>query len=152
VGDEVSVGAMSWQGREGFGVCGGFGAGSSIHRPSVAFGARRASAPARRPAVARVGRLTRAVVATSGRLDGLLAGCDALLREAIPGGAPLENVPVQPRSVCGTFSRTARPPLRDVSGSAGPVILGPREAREGADGCRTHEPGSDPLPQFQSTT
>jgi hypothetical protein len=29
-----------------------------------------------------------------------------------PRVPPLENVPKQPRSVCGTFSRTARPPLR----------------------------------------
>jgi hypothetical protein len=126
------VGAMSWQGRGRFGVCGGFGAGSSIHRPSVAFGARRASAPARRPAVARVGRLTRAVVATSGRLDGLLGGCGALLRYALPEGAPLENVPKQPRSVCGTFSRTARPPFPALRCSAQYGILGPSGAREGA--------------------
>jgi hypothetical protein len=77
---DLSVGAMSWQGRGRFGVWGGFGAGSSKHRPAVAFGARRASAPARRPAVARVGHFTRAVAATSGRLDGLLAGGDALVR------------------------------------------------------------------------
>jgi hypothetical protein len=31
---------------------------------------------------------------------------------ALPEGAPLENVPKHARSVCGTFSRTARPPLR----------------------------------------
>jgi hypothetical protein len=72
-------------------------------------------------------------VATSGRLDGLLRCRCALLRYALPEGAPLENVPMQPRSVCGTFSRTARPPVRDVSCSAGHVFLGPREAREGAN-------------------
>jgi hypothetical protein len=103
---------MSWQGRVRFGVCGGFGAGSSIHRPSVAFGAHRASAPARRPAATWCTLHSRVASVASGRLDGLLAGCDALLRYALPEGAPLENVPMQPRSVCGTFSRTARPPLR----------------------------------------
>jgi hypothetical protein len=106
---------------------------SSKDRPAVAFGACRASAPARRPAVARVGRLTRAVVATSGRLDGLLRCRCALLRLALPEGAPLENVPMQPRSVCGTFSRTARPPVRAITCSAESVILGPQGAREGAN-------------------
>jgi hypothetical protein len=104
---------------------------SPAHGPSVTCGF--ASAPARRPAVARVGRLTRAVVATSGRLDGLLRCRCALLRYALPEGAPLENVPMQPRSVCGTFSRTARPPLRDFSCPAESVVLGPQGAREGAN-------------------
>jgi hypothetical protein len=38
-----------------------------------------------------------------------------------PRIATLENVPMQPRSVCGTFSRTARPPLRPNPFSASRV-------------------------------
>jgi hypothetical protein len=105
---------------------------SPAHGPSVTCGFA-GSAPARRPAVARVGRLTRAVAATFGRLDGLLRCRCALLRYALPEGAPLENVPMQPRSVCGTFSRTARPPLRAITCPAESVILGPQGAREGAN-------------------
>jgi hypothetical protein len=95
--------------------CRALGPVSPKHRPAVAFGARRASAPARRPAVAWGVRCARSDSATSGRLGGLLAGCDALLREAIPGGAPLENVPRGAGSVGGTFSRTARPPWREFA-------------------------------------
>jgi hypothetical protein len=58
---------------------------SPLHRPAVAFGACRASAPARRPAVAWCVQRPHAGSATSGRLDGLLGGCDALLRHGIPG-------------------------------------------------------------------
>jgi hypothetical protein len=59
--------------------------------------------------------IPRSVSATSGRLDGLRGGCDALLRYAIPEGAPLENVPLPVRRDTGTFSRTARPPVREFS-------------------------------------
>jgi hypothetical protein len=72
---------------------------SPDHRPAVAFGARRASDPARRPAVATVDRVTRTVSATSGRLGGLLGGCGALLREAIPGEAPHGIVPIRTRTL-----------------------------------------------------
>jgi hypothetical protein len=99
-------------GFDGSGTRGDVGGGSPFHRPAVAFGARRASVPARRPAVAWSVCDPRTTSATSGRLDGLLGSCDALLRHAIPGGAPLENVPKHARSVGGTFSRTARPPVR----------------------------------------
>jgi hypothetical protein len=57
---------------------------SPRHRPAVAFGACRASAPARRPAVACGVRGPRSVSATFGRLDGLLGGCGALFRGALP--------------------------------------------------------------------
>jgi hypothetical protein len=107
--------------------------GTPRHRPAVAFGAGRASVPARRPAVARDVCPARVISATSGRLDGLRGGCDALLRYAIPEGAPLENVPLPVRRDTGTFSRTAHPPVREFSCSAGPVILVPRGAREGAN-------------------
>jgi hypothetical protein len=107
--------------------------GISRFRPAVAFGAGRASVPARRPAVARDVCPARVISATSGRLDGLRGGCDALLRYAIPEGAPLENVPLPARRDTGTFSRTAHPPVREFSCSAGPVILVPRGAREGAN-------------------
>jgi hypothetical protein len=70
--------------------------------------------------------------ATSGRLGGLLGGCGALLRHATPEGAPLENVPKRARSVGGTFSRAARPPVRAVTCSGEHPILVPRGAREGA--------------------
>jgi hypothetical protein len=49
-----------------------------------------------------------------------------------PGGAPLENVPRGAGRVGGTFSRTARPPVRAIPCSAQHVILGPFGAREGA--------------------
>jgi hypothetical protein len=120
-------------GSEGFGARGGVGDGTPRHRPAVAFGAGRASVPARRPAVARDVCPARVISATSGRLDGLRGGCDALLRYAIPEGAPLENVPLPARRDTGTFSRTAHPPVREFSCSAGPVILVPRGAREGAN-------------------
>jgi hypothetical protein len=106
-------------GFDGSGTRGDVGEGSPFHRPAVAFGARRASVPARRPAVACGVCDPRTTSATSGRLDGLLGGCDALLRHAIPEGAPLENVPKHARSVGGTFSRTARPPVRPVTCSWG---------------------------------
>jgi hypothetical protein len=70
---------------------------SPMHRPAVTFGARRASAPARRPAVACDVRRPRGIRATSGRLDGLLGGCGAVLREATPGGAPHGIVPIETR-------------------------------------------------------
>jgi hypothetical protein len=71
---------------------------SPLHRPAVTFGARRASAPARRPAVACGVQSTRSITATAGRLDGLLGGRDALLRHANPGGAPHGIVPVETRT------------------------------------------------------
>jgi hypothetical protein len=43
-------------------------------------------------------RRARSISATSGRLDGLLGGCDALLRGAIPGGAPHGIVPNETRT------------------------------------------------------
>jgi hypothetical protein len=61
---------------------------SAVHRPAVACGACRASAPARRPAVACGVRRSRSAPATSGRLDGLLAGCEALLRGGASRGLP----------------------------------------------------------------
>jgi hypothetical protein len=97
------------------------GSFSLKHRPSVAFGACRAWAPARRPAVASSVCRPRTASATSGRLDGLLAGWSALLRGALPEGAPLENVRKHARSVGGTFSRTARPPVRPNSFSVSRV-------------------------------
>jgi hypothetical protein len=60
------------------------GHGSPRHRPSVAFGACRASAPARRPAVACGVCDPRSVSATAGRLDGLLGRFNPLLRQAPP--------------------------------------------------------------------
>jgi hypothetical protein len=124
---------------------------ASHHRPAVAFGARRASAPARRPAVACGVRFPRSVSATSGRLDGLLGGCDALLREATkafsvsrvrePGTAERESAAVARRATGGCpapvprvprrQTSPARPPVRDFSCSAGPVILVFCAAREG---------------------
>jgi hypothetical protein len=71
----------------------------SDHRPAVAFGACRASAPARRPAVAWCVHSTRSITATAGRLDGLLARWSTLFREAIPGGAPHGIVPIQTRTL-----------------------------------------------------
>jgi hypothetical protein len=102
--------------------------GTPRHRPAVAFGARRASAPARRPAVARGVCPARVISATSGRLDGLLGGCDALLRYAIPEGAPLENVPLP-------ASEGHRHILKDgtPAGSRILVLSGARDSR--APGC-----------------
>jgi hypothetical protein len=85
----------------GRGRFGGFG--SPLHRPSVTFGARRASVPARRPAVAGGVRRPRSITATSGRLDGLLGGCDALLRHAIPGGARHGIVPIETRTAAAQY-------------------------------------------------
>jgi hypothetical protein len=68
--------------------CSAPGPGSPKHRPAVAFGACRASAPARRPAVAWSVRHPRTAPATAGRLDGLLGGCGALLRHAPPEDCP----------------------------------------------------------------
>jgi hypothetical protein len=102
--------------------------GTPRHRPAVAFGAGRASAPARRPAVARGVCPARVISATSGRLDGLRGGCDALLRYAIPEGAPLENVPLPARRDTGTFSRYGTP-----AGSRILVLSGARDSR--APGC-----------------
>jgi hypothetical protein len=79
--------------------------GSPIHRPAVAFGAGRASAPARRPAVAWGGRHPRTISATSGRLDGLLGGCHALLRGGIPGVPDTDS----PYRACGS-----RAPLKET--------------------------------------
>jgi hypothetical protein len=75
----------------------------SDHRPAVAFGARRASVPAHRPAVARGVCPARVISATSGRLDGLLACCCALLRHAIPGGAPHGIVPIETRTLAAQY-------------------------------------------------
>jgi hypothetical protein len=65
--------------------------------------ALRASAPARRPAVACGVHFPRSVSATSGRLDGLLGGCDALARRAIPGGAPHGIVPIETRTPAAQY-------------------------------------------------
>jgi hypothetical protein len=116
--------------RRAAGGCSAPEHGSPRHRPAVTFGAHRASAPARRPAVACSIGHPRRISATSGRLDGLLGGCGALLRYAIPEGAPLENVPLPARRDTGTFSRTAHPPVREFTCSEEHSILGPRGARE----------------------
>jgi hypothetical protein len=115
---------------------------SPPHRPAVAFSAHRASAPARRPAVACDVRRPRSISATSGRLDGLPRRRCTLLRCVLPEGAPLENVPKHARSVGGTFSRTARPPLRPprspnrACGSRAPLKeLRSAFARRAAGGC-----------------
>jgi hypothetical protein len=85
------------------------------HRPTVTFGAGRASLPARRPAVACGVRRRRRFSATSGRLDGLPRDWYTLIRRELPEGAPLENVPTHAPRGGGTFSRTARPPVRPSS-------------------------------------
>ena len=128
---------------------------ASHHRPAVALAALRASAPARRPAVACGVHFPRSVSATSGRLDGLLGGCDALLREVTkafsgsrvrePGTAERESAGRRPegyRRMPGTRpscsrrqTSPARPPVRDFSCSAGPVILVFCAAREGTHLC-----------------
>jgi hypothetical protein len=90
-------------GSDGFGARGGTGDGPSVHRPAVTFGARRASLPARRPAVARGVRRPRSVSATSRRLDGLLGGCDARSRKAIPGSAPHGIVPIETRTPAAQY-------------------------------------------------
>jgi hypothetical protein len=91
------------------------GPGSPMHRLPVTFGARRASVPARRPAVACGVRRRRRFSATSGRLDGLPRDWYTLIRRELPEGAPLENVPTHAPRGGGTFSRTARPPVRPSS-------------------------------------
>jgi hypothetical protein len=77
--------------------------GSPAHRPAVTFGAHRASAPARRPAVACGVRGPRSFSATAGRLDGLLGGCGACLRDASPGGAPHGVVPIETRTLAAQY-------------------------------------------------
>jgi hypothetical protein len=66
--------------------------GPPMHRPAVAVGARRASAPARLPSATRIANPTRSPTVASGRLDGLPPPRCTLLRHALPEGAPLENV------------------------------------------------------------
>jgi hypothetical protein len=66
--------------------------GPPKHRPAVAVGARRASAPARLPSATRIANPTRSPTVASGRLDGLPPPRCTLLRHALPEGAPLENV------------------------------------------------------------
>jgi hypothetical protein len=114
------------------GARGGIGDGPPLHRPPVAFGARRASAPARRPTMARNVHHPRAIPATSGRLDGLLGGCGALLREAIPGGAPHGIVPIETRRLAARYR--VLPARRCASSRAqgGPDSRTPRHTKRDA--------------------
>jgi hypothetical protein len=97
------------------------GPASPVHRPAVAFGAFRASAPARRPPVARVGHLTRALAATSGRLDGLLGGRDALFRVAKPEDChPRECAHRSEERTRHILKEWHVPPVRDVTCLARP--------------------------------
>jgi hypothetical protein len=165
---------------------------SPPHRPAVAFSAHRASAPARRPAVACDVRRPRSISATSGRLDGLPRRRCTLLRCVLPEGAPLRMCPNMLEALAahsqgaharrcallvlrdaragaghrwerkGQRSPGERPadarhpspcprrqasPVREVTCSAEPVNLGPREAREevhrrrGAFGAHGAVPG-----------
>jgi hypothetical protein len=83
--------------------------GSPMHRPAVTFGARRASAPARRPAW-------------------------WLSRTSPAGhtwGSPTRYCAHRNSNAGGTIPCTARPPWRDLSCPAGHVILVLCRAREG---------------------
>jgi hypothetical protein len=140
---------MSGQGRGRFGVCGVFGAGSSKHRPSVAFGF--ASAPARRPAVACGGARPRAALATFGRLDGLLAWLEPdspvgasgwffvpCVRE--PGTAERESTGLGPESdrrMPGTrpsCPRRLASPVRDVTCFVESAVTRPAGHEKGRTG------------------
>jgi hypothetical protein len=107
---------------------------SPDHRPAVAFGARRASAPARRPAAATVDRVTRTVSATSGRLGGLLGGYGALLREAIPGGAPHGVVLVETRKLAAQHRVLHARRCARSRAQGGPRIAGPAMHEKGRTG------------------
>jgi hypothetical protein len=97
------------------------GPGSPPHRPAVAFGARRASAPARRPAVACGVRSPRSITATSGRLDGLLGGRDALFRVAKPEDChPRECAHRSEERTRHILKEWHVPPVRDVTCLARP--------------------------------
>jgi hypothetical protein len=59
-------------------------------------------------------RRTRSISATSGRLDGLLGGCGALFRRAIPAGAPHGIVPIETRTLTAQYRE---PPARRCANS-----------------------------------
>jgi hypothetical protein len=114
------------------------GPGSPPHRPAVAFGARRASAPARRPAVACGVRSPRSITATSGRLDGLLGGRDALFRVAKPEDChPRECAHRSEERTRHILKEWHVPPVRDVT-----CLSEARVCRAGGSVC-TCGPGID---------
>jgi hypothetical protein len=107
------------------------------HWPAVAFGAGRASAPARRPAVA-----CALIVLGRFRPPPAVSSEFAVSHVREPGTAERESAGRRPegdrrmpgtRPWCSRRQRSpARPPVRDLSCSEVHVILGPRCAREGA--------------------